>query len=119
MICTLSSVWSSDQPPRHQGRGLQVAGYSAALSQEARARAGQQFSDGSVPVIVATTAFGLGVNKKDVRLVVNWGPTGSLSMYMQMIGRAGRDLCPARCMMFWSPAGVNSRKFMLRQDAAR
>jgi superfamily II DNA helicase RecQ len=98
---------------------VQVAAYSAALSQEQRALVGQKFADGSIPVIIATTAFGMGVNKKDVRLVINWGPPGSLSMYMQMIGRAGRDLCPARCMLFWSPSGISSRKFMMRQDAAR
>jgi superfamily II DNA helicase RecQ len=98
---------------------LQVAAYSAAMSPEERVRSAQQFNEGGVAVMIATTAFGLGVNKKDVRLVINWGPPGSLSMYMQMIGRAGRDLLPARCILFWSPSGISSRKFTMRQDAAR
>lgn len=50
--------------------------------------------------------------------IINWGPPGDLQMYFQMIGRAGRDSLPARCLLFWSPAGISSRKYMQRQDAA-
>lgn len=48
--------------------------------------------------------------------IINWGPPGDLQMYFQMIGRAGRDFLPARCMLFWSAGGISNRKFMQRQD---
>jgi superfamily II DNA helicase RecQ len=51
--------------------------------------------------------------------IINWGPPGSLQMYFQMVGRGGRDMAAARCVLFWSKANVATRRFLQRQDAAR
>ena len=51
--------------------------------------------------------------------IINWGPPGSLQMYFQMVGRAGRDMLPARCLLFWSKSGVNTRHFLQRRDASQ
>ena len=51
--------------------------------------------------------------------IINWGPPGSLQMYFQMVGRGGRDMQPARCLLVWSRANVATKRFLQRQDAAR
>lgn len=51
--------------------------------------------------------------------IINWGPPGSLQMYFQMVGRGGRDMLPARCLLVWSRANVATKRFLQRQDAAQ
>eukprot|EP00892_Ulva_mutabilis_P003710 jgi/Ulvmu1/1710/UM116_0023.1 len=95
-----------------------VGAYSAGHSAQERAQAQDAFNRGNIRVLVATSAFGLGVNKPDVRWIINWGPPGDMQAYFQMIGRAGRDFLPARCVLFWSAGGISNRKFMQRKDSA-
>jgi hypothetical protein len=49
--------------------------------------------------------------------IINWGPPGSLQAYAQMVGRAGRDVAPARCVLFWSKAGIANKRFLHSRDA--
>ena len=83
--------------------GEEVLPYHAGLRREERAQAQDRFMGGEVPVVVATNAFGMGVDKADVRTVVHETVPGSLEAYYQEAGRAGRDGAPARCLLFAEP----------------
>ncbi|HVW18371.1 MAG TPA: ATP-dependent DNA helicase RecQ, partial [Solirubrobacteraceae bacterium] len=80
--------------------GREVLGYHAGLAREARATAQRRFMSGEVDVVVATNAFGMGVDKADVRTVLHASVPGSLEAYYQEAGRAGRDGAPARAILF-------------------
>jgi ATP-dependent DNA helicase RecQ len=78
----------------------EVLAYHAGLGREARAQAQRRFMSGEVDVVVATNAFGMGVDKADVRTVCHESVPGSLEAYYQEAGRAGRDGRPARALLF-------------------
>ena len=83
-----------------QAVGEEVLAYHAGLSREVRAATQERFMSGEVRVIVATNAFGMGIDKADVRTVCHATVPGSLEAYYQEAGRAGRDGAPARCLLF-------------------
>jgi len=85
---------------------VRAAPYHAGLATGVRRRVLGAFLADRVSVIVATSAFGMGIDKPDVRRVLHWGPPRTLEAYYQEAGRAGRDGQPAECLVLWRPADL-------------
>jgi ATP-dependent DNA helicase RecQ len=96
-----------------QSAGISAAAYHAGMDRESRTRVQQQFNRDEVSVIVATTAFGMGVDKPDVRFVVHFNMPGSIESYYQEIGRAGRDGEPAEGYLLVGPRDIVTQRFFI------
>ena len=83
-------------------RGRAVFGYHAGMDLPARTANQERFMNTAGAIAVATNAFGMGINKPDIRLVVHYNIPGTLEAYYQEAGRAGRDGLPARCVVLFS-----------------
>ena len=91
--------------------GLRAAAYHGAMAQKKRDEVHSAWSAGELDVVVATSAFGMGVDKSDVRLVVHADVTESLDSYAQEIGRAARDGQPARAILHYRAEDFSLRSF--------
>lgn len=93
-----------------QRKGFSAVGYHAGMSHEERKRAQEAFLSESVDVVVATVAFGMGIDRSNVRFVVHASVPKSIEHYQQETGRAGRDGLPAECVLLHSVGDVMTLK---------
>lgn len=92
-------------------RGIKACAYHGGMNKGEREEVQAEFMEGRAPVIVATSAFGMGVDKPDVRFVYHFEASSSLDAYYQEIGRAGRDGERAEALLFYQPKDLNLHKF--------
>lgn len=96
--------------------GFAVTRYHAGLSDEERKRNQDDFIYDRIPIVVATNAFGLGINKSNVRFVLHCGMPKNLESYYQEAGRAGRDGEPAECILYYSGQDVITNQFFIEHN---
>jgi len=92
---------------------ISVGAYHAGLMPEQRKLIQEQFMGGQLKVIIATNAFGMGIDKSDLRYVVHYNTPGTLEAYYQEAGRAGRDSLPSQCVLLYSPQDRYIQEFFI------
>lgn len=96
--------------------GTVAVAYHGGMSAETREQAQRDFVTDRVPVVVATNAFGMGIDKSNVRYVIHHNMPESIEAYYQEAGRAGRDGEPSRCTLLWNESDIVTRRRLLDMD---
>jgi ATP-dependent DNA helicase RecQ len=99
------------------GIGWRARAYHAGLDAATRDAVQRAFMAGELEIVVATNAFGMGIDRPDVRAVVHLGPPGSLEAYYQEVGRAGRDGRRALGLLLWAPSDLPQRRYLIENAA--
>ena len=110
---------SEEEQARLTGRGWRAVVYHAGLSPDLRTAAQRAFLEGRAEIVVATNAFGMGIDRPDVRAVVHLAPPASIEAYYQEVGRAGRDGAEAFGLLLISPNDMPLRRRLLEAAPSR
>ncbi|MEK3881729.1 DNA helicase RecQ [Paenibacillus sp. PL2-23] len=100
-----------------QQMGIEAGKYHGGLSDTERAETQEKFRFDHIRVMVATNAFGMGIDKPNVRFVLHWQMPGDLESYYQEAGRAGRDGEESDCVLLFEPADMQVQRFLIEQGA--
>ncbi|MFD1471298.1 DNA helicase RecQ [Companilactobacillus mishanensis] len=98
--------------------GIKVGKYHAGLDDEERHQMQEDFLFDEIDVMVATNAFGMGINKTNVRFVIHYSLPGTIESYYQEVGRAGRDGLAAEAVLLYSPGDLRLHRFFIEQSEA-
>ena len=110
IIYCLARNTTEDLARKLQSEGIEAASYHANLTNDERRRVQEDFKSGRVPVICATIAFGMGIDKPDVRFVIHYNLPKSIESFYQEIGRGGRDGKPCETILFYNLGDINLLK---------
>ena len=114
-IVYTATVRHAEELAEHLG----VPVYHGRLARGRREEVQDGFMAGEIPVVVATNAFGMGIDKPDIRLVLHYDLPASPDAYYQEAGRAGRDGEPARCLLLYDPADAGTQKALMASGRGR
>lgn len=103
----LAALFEEEFPQR------EVCGYHAGMDNASRKRSQERFTEADVALVVATNAFGMGINKPDIRFVVHYNLPASVEAYYQEAGRAGRDGHSALCVLFYNNRDLRTQEFFI------
>ena len=122
IVYSTSRKSTEENAARLRRDGIKAEHYHGSMTGAARGQVQDRFLSGDTPVICATIAFGMGIDKPDIRLVAHLDMPSSIESYYQETGRAGRDGEPAECLMFYTKGVWHQQMFFINQltdDAER